>query len=534
MKLSKTISVLVAAGMIACLGAGCNKPTNKDTGSSSMATGSDSSVSTGSTDVSTASGTSAVSGSVASGKTNNPSATAPTSTAPHHVTIVNTASRLPGIQQRLQDLSKIDLKGRTVNIGCWYAFQVWPGTDETGKRQVSLNQSIEKTANCKLNPTWVNNGSDPTIKTSILSGKPKVDFFIAQGAGRLYDYYSSGCLANLEQFSAIHKSDTTKYMPDDLGVINGKTYGLVPTTFGWLERNYNTAFMCDFSVTTKAGHPYTEIYNWIKSGQWNWSNFEKVCKDVMAKVPGTYGLDEHGSARYNFNMDYTFYQSMLWADNCDWVGKKNNKFIFTGGTGNAMKVLNQYAAWANPNTGFIRYDKDKDIYTNFFAQKTAFLADIYLESTQQIGSTTQSNGVIQFPMGPDCKKYVSRGVQNHWIVIPKGVKDAQQIAAVYEAYCTPLFSKSESRNQCLIETERDNTLKESIDQNLAIFDDPDDAKCSYSLYGSAANLDIAQTTSSQPGWFDYVHKIALGQMTAQQAVSTFTNRCNSVLSTTFN
>lgn len=534
MKLSKTVSVLVVVGMLACLGAGCNKPTAKNVGSSSTATSTESETgSTGDSSVTSGvtSGTSTVTSgtNAASGTTGNSGGSASKSGTGAH-SASGLATRIPGIGRITGDTS-IDLKGAAVTIGNWYGFQKDPGTDDEGKRQIALNDQIEKTYNCKLN--WVDSSDIASIKSSVLAGRPKLNF-CCLGAGLMYDFYSANCLTNLKTLKTIHPNDTTRYDSDTIANIDGGKYGLVPTKISWLKRCMNATLTCDFSLTAQAGHPASEIYGWIKNNQWNWANFEKVCQDVAKKVPGAYGLDEHGTKRYGtVNMDMLFYQAMLWSDNTDWVGKSGKNFAFTGGSTNAMKVLNQYTKWCNSKTGFIKY-QDSDIYNNFNAGKSAFIPDIYLYTSIGL-PTNRQVGEVWYPMGPDAKKYVSLSMSNGWICIMKNIKNPQAMGAIYEACCTPLYTNEESRQQCLQATETDNTLTDSINVHMAIFDDPDCAPCATSINAQTAHLDIAtSSTDKNLGWLNYVYKVSQGQMTAQQAVSTFTSRCNSVLATTFN
>lgn len=455
---------------------------------------------------------------------------AASSTKTQSAAVKEAAKKIPGYNTIINS-KNYNLGGRTVNIGKWYGFQDGSGTDETNKRQKAINEKIEQMFNCKLNFVEVKSGSDPSLKASILSGKPKVDFLAVQGIGTFYDLYSSGCLMPLDNLTSLNIKDSSRFHLSDMTQFNGKYYGVGQNVYGWLNRNFNNVLLCNFDLTAQAGHPASQIYGWQTSGQWNWSNFEKVAKDV-AKISGKYGMsDLDQNKMYGFDLSYEMYNSMLLSNNTDWIVRSGNGFTFNGGSASAMKVLSKYAEWANPNTGFIKFTKTA--YDDFQNGKTAFLANIYpLPIIATWASGSYHTGTLYFPKGPDAKNYVSKAYESLFVVIPKGVSNVSAIGAVANAFCTPLYTSSESRAMCQNDVMKTAKVSQSVTTMMNIYDNSSASQYPTSLYGIAADLGVSST--SKPGWFDYVRKVAQGEMTAQQAVDTFKSRCNSVLASTYN
>lgn len=523
------ISLLMTVSMVGCGGSNTSSVASKNNNGSSVESSIDiESVVSG--EESTASTMPENASGVASNVTSDKGGTGNTNTS-SKVNNDKILDKIPGASTIINS-KNYNMKGATVKIGKWYGFHEATGTDETAKRQKAINEKIEKTFNCKLEFVEVKSGSDPSLKASILSGKPKVDFFGVQGIDTFYDLYSAGCLMPLDSVSGMNIKDTSRFILHDEAKFNGKYYGVGQKVYGWLNLNFNNILMCNFDLTAQAGYPASTIYGWMNSGQWTWNKFEEVCKAV-SKISGKYGIsDLDQNKMYGFDLSYELYSSMLYSNNTDWVVKKNDGFVFNGGSKEALEVLNRYASWANPNTGFVKFTKTA--YDDFQNGKTAFLANIYpLPIIATWASGSYKTGAMYFPKGPNATNYVSKAYESLFVVIPKGVSNFNAIGAIANAFCTPLYSDAESRTLCKNDVMKTAKLTESVNVMMKIFDDKSAYSYPTSLYGTAAGLGIGES-SSKLGWFDYVRKVAQGEMTAQSAIDAFSSRANNVLASTYN
>jgi len=453
-----------------------------------------------------------------SGKTTNKKATSTTS---------NLINKIPGIDS-LKNNEKINLGGKTVKISKWYGFQNGDGTDEVYLLQAALNKQIEKMFNCKLEFVKADLSK---LKASILAGSPMVDFFAIQGIDTFYDFYSSNCLLPLDSIKTLNIKDTNRFIITDLAEFNGKHYGVKQNAYGWLRRNFNNVLLCNFALTSKAGYSADTIYKWVNNKQWTWDKFEKVCKEVHSLGSQYYGLNDWDKKQmYNFDLSYEFYTSMLYSNNTDWIKKSGNKITFTGGSPDALTVLNKYTEWVK--AGYIQF-KD-ETYADFQNGKCAFLADIYPVSliASWVSGDRNTDGVLPFPMGPKAKDYVTYDYQSLLIVIPRGVSNVNAIGAVLNAFVTPLYSNSDSRKICENTVLSKSNLEQSAKYMMSIYDNSAAGAYPASLYGVAAGLGVSNN-KDKLGWYDYVYKVATGSMSAQQAIETFSNRANSVLASTF-
>ena len=425
----------------------------------------------------------------------------------------------------------IDLKGATLKIGSWWGFQVNPGADETGNRERALIQLVEKTYNCKLKFMPVTTGTNPSTKASILSGKPNVDMFPVQDTLVAYDYYTSGCLLPLNDLKTIELKDNSSYVLSDITSFDGKSYGIAPITFGWLRRNYNNILICNFDITARAGYSADTIYGWVKSGEWNWSNFEKVLEGVSKLGNGIYPISDYYQYRDDYNglyLNQQLYYSMLWANNTDWIVKSGSKYIFNSGSPQAMAVLNKYAEWGKK--GYIKFDK-VDTGADFTAQKAAFYNQIMNVAVLNSFSGFDY-GNLPYPKGPNATSYQSRQIGLMNIVIPKGVSNPEGVAAVLAALCTPLYSEEESAALFKTDASTHAKLQGSVDYLVSLYNDSNSFNLGTALFGQQLKLGWS-TNANSPGWYNMVTDVATGNRTAQSAVESFASKANSTLESVF-
>ena len=441
--------------------------------------------------------------------------------------------KIPGLEGIRPD-SKIDFKGETVRVGYWAQHMTGAGTDEASMRARQLNQKIEQTYNCKLEFINVENGKLAECKTSIMSGSPMVDMFAIQGADTFNSYYRSNCLQPLDSFQYIDMNDEEVFYIPALASFNNHQYGLTTRIFSWYQKAFGTALLVNFDLTSRAGYTADKLYQMQDSGQWNWENFEKVMTETLRQLNDSsiIGLTDLSSPTandwYNFEQSFEFYTGLLYANNTDWVSKNGDKFTFTGGSGQALKVLEQYTKWANPNTGFIKYTDDN--WTRFKNGKSVMLATMYATPfayrDQVVGEA--SVGMMYFPKGPDATDYISRQMNQTFVVIPTGVKNKQMIGAVFQAINQPLYKESESRGLNRMDAAKASSIQQSVDTMDAMFRSEYTWSAGASIYGVAAGLGYNKDMT-KAGWYDYVYRVAIGEMQISEALNAFSAKADSVL-----
>ena len=532
MKKSRQALALLVSGMLVLGFTGCNgHPTVKNTGSSKAMSAASSGVSNGisSSDAQTASGGSSSGASQAASKGNSKSpATGGAITA-------DDEKKIPGLSGIKAD-PKINFNGGTVKVGYWAEHMKGTGTDEASLRARKLNQKIEQTYNCKLEFVNVENGKLPALKTSIMAGKPMVDMFAIQGVDTFNSYYRANCLTGLEDYQYVDLNNTSIFYVPELTKFNNKHYGLTTRIFSWYQTAFGTALLVNFTLTAKAGYTADALYAMQDSGQWTWANFEKVCTDVIRANPGVIGLTDLSSKvandNYNFDQSFEFYNGLLYSNNTDWIAKSGNQFSFTGGSAAAMAVLNQYTTWANPNTGFIKFQEDN--WGTFKSSKSIFLATVYSAPfayrDQIVGN--DSVGMMYFPKGPAATEYVSKQMQQTYVVIPQGVSNRQAIGAVFNAINQPLYTDAESRGLNRMDASRASSIQKSVETMDTMFKSEQTWTAGASVFGIAAGIGYTKDMN-KAGWFDYVYKVAKGEMQASEAVNAFSGRATSVLNSTY-
>lgn len=430
----------------------------------------------------------------------------------------------------------INFGGRTVVVGMWTAGQDGTGTDDAGLRYKALNEYVEKTYNCKLEFKIYDNGRDPALKTSIMSGQPSADMFATQGVGTFYEYYSAGCLTAMEDLQHVQMNDTSRFYVPELTAFTDpksnskKHYGLTTVIFSWMSKAFSTSMLVNFDITSAVGYTAGKMYEMQNAGNWTWAEFEKLCG--LLKTKGYTPMSEISDTytTYAFDSSFTFYSGMLYANNTDWIKKDNRTFTFIGGEGPALEVLNQYVDWAKK--GYITYTQNN--WDDFKNKKTAFLPTVYVTPIIHDGAvrTDSTIGLMYIPVKSAGMEYQSPQYQQTYVVIPRGVQNAQGVGAVFNALNTPIFSQEESN--ALNEKAIANTAKvrQSKETMVEMYSKQSTWRAPDALYGVAASLGYTGDDSKK-GWFDYVKKIALGEMNTQQAIDEFSGRAKSVLETTY-
>lgn len=441
--------------------------------------------------------------------------------------------KIPGSGSIVKNDKNIDFKGATVTVGYWADYVTGQGTSEEAVRMKAVNTLIEKTYNCKLEFVNVLNGRDTALKSSIMAGKPKVDVFACQGVGAFYDYYSTGCLYAMEDLKNVDMNDSSRYVVPDLTEFDGKHYGLTTKIFSWMSKAFSQCLLVNFDLTSNAGYSAEKLYALQDSKKWNWDAFEEVCKALNTKgVTAMSDIATETKEMYNFDMSFAMYQGMLAANNTDWIQRNGNSFKFSGGSDSAIAVLDRYTKWAK--AGYIKFNSNA--LTDFKNGKYAFLPTVYCTMITNAGRVWdgKSNlGFMYYPMGPGANGYVSPQYEQTYIVVPKGVTNPQGIGAIVNALNTPLFTEAESMQLNKQSAAANSNNSSSLQTMVSIYNDANTWKVPVSVYGKAASIGYT-ADNSKLGWFDYVKKVALGEMTTNQAISAFETSANRQLAAAYN
>ena len=443
-------------------------------------------------------------GSTTGGSGNNATGSGKTTGKSH---ITTTTTKKPVVSKSevgaaaITNPNKIDLKGETVTIRSWWGFQLGEGTGDTVTRMKQMITKIENTFNCKLKIVDTSALPDATLKTSMLSGSPKADLFCTPGAKELYSYVSTGCLQSLEDVKYFDYNDSTKFAHTEVGKIDGKIYAVCPIGYGWIRANAVNILMCNFDVTNAAGYSAEKIYGWVNSGQWTWKKFEEVAKAVSKTGKIVLNdIEQYAGTQFGYDTSYEFYTSLLYSNGTDWVKTVNGVPTFNGADSKAREVMKQYKAWSDWTAG---PDDNKNTV-----------------------------GEIPFPKGPSEDEYQWAHYQRYFLCVPKGIKNANKVGAVLNAFCTALYTDAESRLSCKSDLMKTAHVDGSVDLMMQIYDKALTIQTPATLFGYGADLALTKDASKM-GWYDYVGNIVKGETTEEAAIQSFTSRCNSILKKTF-
>lgn len=441
--------------------------------------------------------------------------------------------KIPGYGSIVNNENNIDFKGATVTVGYWSDYVTGQGTSEEAVRMKAVNTLIEETYNCKLEFVNVLNGRDTALKSSIMAGKPMVDVFACQGVGAFYDYYSTGCLYAMEDLKYVDMNDTSRFVVPELTEFGGKHYGLTTKIFSWMSKAFSQCLLVNFDLTSNAGYSAEKLYALQDSKQWNWDTFEEVCKALNTKgITALSDIATETMEMYNFDMSFAMYQGMLASDNTDWIQRSGSTFLFSGGSDSALSVLERYTKWAK--AGYIKFSSNT--LSEFKNGKYAFLPTVYctmITNSARVWDGKSNLGFMYYPMGPHASGYTSPQYEQTYIVVPKGVSNPQGIGAIVNALNTPLFTEAESMQLNKQSAAANSNNSSSLQTMVSIYNDANTWKVPVSVYGKAAGIGYT-ADSSKLGWFDYVKKVALGEMTTNQAVSAFETSANRQLAAAYN
>ena len=477
-------------------------------------------------------------GSTTGGSGNNATGSGKTTGKSH---ITTTTTKKPVVSKSevgaaaITNPNKIDLKGETVTIRSWWGFQLGEGTGDTVTRMKQMITKIENTFNCKLKIVDTSALPDATLKTSMLSGSPKADLFCTPGAKELYSYVSTGCLQSLEDVKYFDYNDSTKFAHTEVGKIDGKIYAVCPIGYGWIRANAVNILMCNFDVTNAAGYSAEKIYGWVNSGQWTWKKFEEVAKAVSKTGKIVLNdIEQYAGTQFGYDTSYEFYTSLLYSNGTDWVKTVNGVPTFNGADSKAREVMKQYKAWSD--AGYIKHKAGTNC-DEFKTGQSAFYCSIYpipIIADWTAGPDDNKNtvGEIPFPKGPSEDEYQWAHYQRYFLCVPKGIKNANKVGAVLNAFCTALYTDAESRLSCKSDLMKTAHVDGSVDLMMQIYDKALTIQTPATLFGYGADLALTKDASKM-GWYDYVGNIVKGETTEEAAIQSFTSRCNSILKKTF-
>ena len=394
-----------------------------------------------------------------------------------------------------------DLKGKTITIHVWQDYVT--GSDTTkpllAKNQKTLNAKIEKQLNCKLKfvKDYQNTETgQPAMLAAVASGKPNVDIWWI-GPTAFCNAYSSGYLVELNSLDAIDTKDRTHFtQATDLCTFGNKCYGIGPITYGIMPVFTSNVLWVNVDLLANCGVSIDELKKAQNGGNWNWKQFRKICEKVKAN---------NGKNGYNtfsiVDNDLTFYQTLMNANNTDWISRdKKGGYSFAGGDNKGQNVLNYYSKLVKD--GLVGYNSNEG--GSFDQGKTAFVAaPMFLP----IYRTWNFEYTCMYPpKGDDAKDYSVATDSYTFAVIPKGQKPSgcsdAEIATVLDMINTPLITSKEDSSMAA--TDMAIYMRNSLAQDtiMGIY------KSNKTGIVWGCMTDKIGLNSTTNGWYSKVKKIA--------------------------
>lgn len=309
----------------------------------------------------------------------------------------------------------LDLKGRTITIAAY--FDPAPKGDTLlGKELVAQQKKVEKEYNVKIKYMNVPYG-DATKKltSSVLAGKPFAD------------------MVRLSYSWSLAAAGKKEILPVSSFVTDASKYKHLQTKDKIFGNNYGF----DTTLTRASGIWYNrEIFNklnlpdphkLVKEGKWTWSEFEKLAKQATVDNNGDGKNDYWGISGSSSDL----IQFLLPSNDTQMVNLDTGKVNLTD-----PKVIASYDFMKKLyKTDHVWKSEPKSSPDNWKERNTFKDGDVamawgYLWEYKTWKSI--DTGFVPFPKGPSGKDWSSPLGMAAWF-IPKGVKNPQDVIAVYNA-----------------------------------------------------------------------------------------------------
>lgn len=408
--------------------------------------------------------------------------------------------------------SDVDLGGRTFVLGDWWSAAVYE-EEEPDSAWHQLESDYHHELESKMNFTWNEIGLQnqgeyaEVLVNSFISGEPVCDacwlpaeYVITMAAqGLLYD------LSEMDAFDFANDSKWNQKIIDYF-TINGKIYAARPS-----EDEPRLGILFNKRLLEEAGIDPELPYELQASGEWNWANFEDMCKKLCQDTNNDGVTDVYAMG----GNDCELMTVGIYGNGAMFVGRDENGLFVNGTTDPAFEEGLNWSVSLIKN-GYCREISAGDAwdkaYTDFANGQTAMLCCQTWIISSYLSAMSDDFGYVMLPAGP--QGHCCTPMYPTPLCIPAcvGAQKAQETAAVLNAWFDTRASIPEA--EALGITFRDTYYgtfddSRSVDETItAMVTDPDcQIYDSYYLVPTFTDL-----------YYDYLVEVAAQAATAAEKI----------------
>lgn len=320
-----------------------------------------------------------------------------------------------------------NLGGRKI---VYYTYWEEPAKGSTAQANLywKMKNEVESTYNCKFEFKYVTGEWFSTLATSIMSGTPNCDVFTAP-LSNLYSSVANGLLIDLktlDEFDFTEDKWHTATM--EKGTVGSSVYAM-------LASNGETHNILLYNKDLLNKYNQKDLYSMQKDKSLTLESFFKMTETILPSAKSD-GIDVIAPNTYTFN----FYNLLANAYGASLISRDGNTLNFTSNITDNKVVTAYNKAQEMLNKGILMNTAGKDWkypYNQFIAGKSVF----YVAGTDMSSVFANANFDVGMCLMPTADGgYLIDQSDAIWCGIPKGTKDADDVALVFDKMIDVIFT----------------------------------------------------------------------------------------------
>ena len=361
-----------------------------------------------------------------------------------------------------------------VKAGEVYRYYVWNTEDESDpfknvdgvRKEMAVNNKAQFEEKYGVTIRYVlSAGGDDWYATPFASasaGTPMTDIFNAGGSYvtlLAYTYNGSAGrillpLDDYQEYADFSDSEYWDQAAQEICTLGGKLYFCVHSPMGWELVSNNKVTLFNFDLVRRGGMEPADLYEMSNSGEWTWDAFRQAvmaCTFPEENIFGTAIGDNVGMMAALLTSNNASY-----FEKQEYEGQLIDRYV--GNSKNAIEAWDFFVKLALEDYS-VELSGTAET-TTFSAGRIAFLLT-GLARTSTIYQRMQSDyGVLMPPKGPNADNYISDQDSFLPLCIFNGVSNPEGCAQVLGEYFRPVYARSSSENQALLEAELSTYLRD--------------------------------------------------------------------------
>jgi len=333
----------------------------------------------------------------------------------------------PDPEPELEDVR--DLGGRVIKVAAWWDMAPQGGSP-SGDRMVARRAEMEQKYNFTFE--YVNVPWDQVIETyssSVLSGDPFADIATLED-NWIIGLVNGGFVTELDSLFDFNEEKWDQ-VTKSVATIDGKTYGMA--TGKWWPRGM---FYFNKNIFEREG--LENPYELVKSGRWTWEKMEELARKATKDTNNDGVIDQWGLAGIDMDIALVASNGAEMASVIDGKAKLNFREPAV------KEAFEFYQKLCKEKIIFNKFDYSEeppwDIAKNMFMEgKVAMYWYQYWNADEFRDNMSDDYGLLMPPIGPSNteKKYYTLISGHNFQTIPKGVKNIEDIAFIWNKWTEP-------------------------------------------------------------------------------------------------